>query len=403
MSLANGRPYLAIPGPSVMPDRVLQAMHRPAPNIYEGDLVDLVQTVVRDLKHVAQTKANVAIYICNGHGTWEAALANTITPGATVLVPATGRFGLGWADAARGRGIDVQMLDFGTQSPIDPARVEAALRADTTHKIKAILATHVDTASTVRNDIVALRQALDATGHPALLMTDNIASLVCDRFEMDAWGVDVMIAASQKGLMTPPGLGFVFFSDKAAAVRRSLPLVSRYWDWIPRADPDEFYQLFCGTAPTHHIFGLRAALDMIKEEGLENIWTRHAVLARAVWAACDVWGQGGPLQMNIADPSARSHAVTTLQLGAPMAGQLREWTDKQAGVTLGIGLGMNNPDDPKGLGAFRIAHMGHLNAHMVLGALGVIEAGLSALDIPHGSGGVGAAAQVVADHIRSQS
>ena len=396
MSLAGGHPYLAIPGPSVMPEEVLRAMHRASPNIYEGELIEMTAGLIPDLRDVARTKGDVAIYIANGHGVWEAALANTVAPGDRVLVPATGRFGHGWAEVAEARGIAADLLDFGKRSAIDLDRVETALRADKSHEIKAVLATHVDTSTSVRNDIGALRAVLDAVGHPALLMADCIASLACDRFEMDAWGVDVMIAGSQKGLMVPPGLAFVFFSEKAAEARRALPRVSRYWDWTNRANPEMFYQYFGGTAPTHHLYGLRASLDMIRAEGIEAIWDRHERLARAIWAACEAWGQTGPLELNIADPALRSRAVTALRIGAPHGSDLRRWVQDHAGVTLGIGLGMAEPGAPAWHGFFRIGHMGHVNAHMILGALGAIEAGLMALDIPHGSGGVAAAARVIA-------
>ncbi|SEQ36362.1 pyridoxal-phosphate-dependent aminotransferase family protein [Thalassovita taeanensis] len=396
MNLSNGRPYLAIPGPSVMPDDVLRAMHRAAPNIYEGALVEMTQSIIPDLRRVARTAHHVAIYICNGHGTWEAALSNVIAPGDRVLVPSTGRFGHGWADMATGLGADVQLLDFGRSAPFDLTRIEQALRADPEHRIKAVLASHVDTSSGVLNDIKGLRAALDAAGHPALLMADCIASMGCDRFEMDAWGVDIAITASQKGLMTPPGLGFVFFNDRAAAVRATMARVSRYWDWVPRAAPEQPYQYFGGTAPTHHLYGLRAALDMIHAEGIENIWARHDVLARAIWAACEVWGQGGPLTLNVADPAHRSRAVTALRLGLPYGAQLRKWVEVNAGVTLGIGLGMSEPGDPDGKGFFRIAHMGHLNVHMVMGMLGAIQAAFVAQSIPHGAGAMDAAAAVIA-------
>lgn len=396
MSLANGQRYLAIPGPSVMPEAVLRAMHRTAPNIYEGELVDMMGALVADLKRVARTRHEAAIYISNGHGAWEAALSNVMAPGERVLVPATGRFGHGWADMATGLGGETQIIDFGRQTPFDLNRIEEALRADKEHKIKAVLATHVDTSSSVRNDIAGLRAALDAAGHPALLMADCIASLACDVFEMDAWGVDVMVAASQKGLMVPPGLGCVFFSDRAAAVRNQMERVSRYWDWTPRTNPEMFYQYFGGTAPTHHIYGLRAALDMLHEEGMSEVWMRHSILAQAIWAAVETWGQGGPMSMNVADPAHRSHAVTSVRLGAPLGTQLREWVQNEVGMTLGIGLGMSEENDPKGDGFFRIGHMGHVNAQMVLGVLGGIEAGLSALDIPHGSGALAAAAKVIA-------
>lgn len=396
MTDAGGHPYRAIPGPSVVPDAVLRAMHRAAPNIYEGEIVDLTAGLIPDLCRVARTEGAVAIYIANGHGAWEAALANVAAPGAQVLVAATGRFGHGWAEVAEARGLKVELIDFGRQSPADPARVDAALRADTGHRIKAVLATHVDTATSLRNDIAGLRRAIDAAGHPALLMVDCIASLGCDRFEMDAWGADVMVAASQKGLMLPPGLGFVFFNDRAAAARARLARVSRYWDWTPRAAPGRFYQYFGGTAPTHHLYGLRAALDIIHDEGIEAVWARHERLARAIWAACWAWGQGGALRLNIADPAHRSCAVTALALDPPDATRLRRWVESHAGVTLGIGLGMESPADPQADGAFRIGHMGHVNAHMVLGLLGAVEAGMQALGIAHGSGALAAAAAAIA-------
>jgi len=398
MSLQHGRHYLAIPGPSVMPERVLQAMHRAAPNIYEGPLHDMVDTIMADLKTVAKTQGHVAIYIGNGHAVWEAALCNIFSKGDIALVPATGAFGLGWADAARGLGIECQLLDFGRERDVDMNAVEAALKADHAHKIRAVLVTHVDTASTVRNDIAAMRRLLDACGHPAVLMADCIASMACDPFEMDAWGVDVAIAASQKGLMTPPGLGFVWFNDKAKRVHQSAGLATPYWNWTDRTEGTRFSQKFDGTAPTHHLYGLRTALDMlIKEEGLEAVHLRHHRLARAVWAAVDCWGAGGPLRLNIKDPAKRSWAVTSVRTGGALGTQLRRWTEHKAGVTLGIGLGMATPEDPNSDGAFRIAHMGHVNAHMVLGTLAVIEAGLIALNIPHGPGALAAAARIVAE------
>ncbi|HHC29333.1 MAG TPA: aminotransferase class V-fold PLP-dependent enzyme [Rhodobacterales bacterium] len=396
MTLSHGRPYLAIPGPSVMPDRVLAAMHRPAPNIYEGDLVDMVAGMIPDLKAVARTTGNVAIYVANGHGAWEAAASNTITPGDKVLVLSTGRFATGWSEVFARLGAEIEVIDFGKSAPIDLARAEAALAADTAHDYKAVVAVHVDTSTGVRNDVPALRHLLDKLAHPALLMIDCIASLAVDPFEMDAWGVDVMVAASQKGLMTPPGLGFVFFNEKAAA--RQAAKASFYWDWAPRANPEYFYQYFGGTAPTHHLLALREALNMIAEEGgVEAVWARHALLARAAWAAFEAWGKGGELEINIADPALRSHAVTALRLAGNNGTRLRRWVEEKAGVTLGIGLGMAEPGSPEADRFFRMGHMGHLNAHMLMGALGVIEAGFVALDIPHWSGALAAAARVIAE------
>ncbi|MBK1634642.1 pyridoxal-phosphate-dependent aminotransferase family protein [Rhodovulum adriaticum] len=397
MPLSHGRPYLAIPGPSVIPDRVLQAMHRPAPEIHGGAMVQLLESLLPDLRAVARTRHKVAMYISNGHGAWEAGLANVLARGDKILALATGRFGHGWAEVAQGLGADVEVMDFGKRAPVDLDRVAARLAEDRAHEIRAVTVVHVDTATSVKNDIAGLRAALDAAGHPALLMVDCIASLGCDRFEMDDWGVDVMVSACQKGLMVPPGLGFVFFNDRAEAARARADMATQYWDWRMRADPQEFYQYFWGTAPTHHLYGLRAALDMlVQEEGMQAAWARHERLARTVWAAIDAWGADGPMEANIADPACRSHAVTAVQLGAPNGTALREWLSETAGVTLGIGLGMAAPGDPAWHGFFRIAHMGHVNAHMVLGALGSIEAGLDALDIPHGRGALGAAAAVVA-------
>ena len=395
-SLRHGRAYLAIPGPSVIPDEVLAAMHRGAPNIYAGEVVDIAASIAPDLKRVARTSGHVAMYIGNGHAAWEAALANTIAPGEKVLVPATGRFGHGWGEMAAGIGAEVETIDFGKRTPMDMDRIAETLRADTAHTIKAVLAVHVDTSTSIRNDIAALRATLDAVGHPALLMADCIASLGCDLFEMDAWGVDVMVAGCQKGLMVPPGMSFVFFNDTADAVRRALPRVSRYWDWGPRANPEEFYMYWSGTAPTHHLYGLRTALDMLHGEGLENVWARHRVLASAIWAACESWGQAGPLELNVSDPAHRSCAVTALRLEAPNSTALREWVEDRLGLTLGIGLGMAPPGDPAWHGFFRLGHMGHVNGHMIMGLLGGIESGLAALDIARGTGALEAAAAVIA-------
>jgi alanine-glyoxylate transaminase / serine-glyoxylate transaminase / serine-pyruvate transaminase len=395
MSLANGRPYLAIPGPSVVPDRVLNAMHQPSVNIYEGPLHEMANSLFPDLKDIARTNNKVALYIGNGHASWEAALTNVFSRGDKVLVLATGTFGIGWGDAAEGLGIDVETLDFGRRSGIDFAQLEATLQADTSHEIKAVLATHTDTASTVRNDIAALRACIDTTNHPALLMVDCIASLGCDRFEMDAWGVDVAVAASQKGLMTPPGLCFVWFSEKADKAHEFADLITPYWNWTTRSTSPELFRKFGGTAPVQHIFGLRAALDMLAEEGLQAVWARHEKLAQAVWAALECWGEDGPVELNVADPALRSNAVTSVRIGAPDGTRLRKWLEDNAGVTLGIGLGMGTDDDPDSDGFFRIAHMGHVNAQMTLGVLATVQAGLIALNIPHGKGALEAAAKIV--------
>lgn len=196
--------------------------------------------------------------------------------------------------------------------------------------------------------------------------------------------------------MTPAGLGFVFFNDRAKQARATRRRVSNYWDWTPRADPEFYYQYFGGTAPTHHLYGLRAALDMIDTEGLENVWARHEVLAQAIWAAFDAWGTEGSLKMNADSPAFRSHAVTALRIDPPYGTKLRAWAEKEIGLTLGMGLGMAPSGDRAWHGFFRLGHMGHVNGHMILGALGGIQAGLRALKIPHGNGALDAAADVIA-------
>ena len=378
-----------------MPDRVLQAMHQAAPNIYEGALHEMVDGIIPDLKKVAKTSGEVAIYIANGHGIWEAALTNTLSRGDRVLALATGRFVVFWAIMAERLGIEVDLIDFGKSSSIDLNQVEDKLNADHEKSYQAVLVVQTDTASSVRNDIEALSECIRSTGHPALLMVDCMASLACDRFEMDSWGVDLMVAGSQKGLMTPPGLGFMYFNHRVIEARKRADLVTPYWDFLPRINPEVFYEYFYGTAPTHHLFGLREALNMIFEEGLDQIWARHAKLSQAIWSAFESWGEGSSIRLNIKEPQQRSHSVTSASMDPPHATELRRWTEHKAGVTLGIGLGMADTSDPAYHGFFRVAHMGHVNAHMTLGMLSVIDAGLKALNISHGEGALEAASRIV--------
>ena len=396
MSFARGRELVLTPGPSVMPDRVLRAMQRPAPNIYEGELVEITDSILRDLGRLAGTAGETALYVSNGHGVWEAALSNLFGPGDAILALASGTFGHGWADTGRVMGLDVEVLDFGRHAPVDPTALGERLKEDTAHHIKGILVVHADTSSSVRNDVSRLRQAIDDVGHPALLLVDCIASFCCDVYEMDDWGVDVTVTACQKGLMTPPGLAYVIFNGKAAAIARANPVRSPYWNWSPRTQPERFYERFCGTAPTHLLYAQREALDMIAEEGRAAIFKRHALLARAVWAAVAAWSADGPLRCNIVDPEFRSHAVTTILADAHDMLQLRRWCEDEAGLILGLGLGFLVPQFMEGKSVFRIGHMGHLNPPMLLGALATIDSGLKALDIPHGRGALEAAAMVTA-------
>lgn len=395
MTLAHGPQTLAIPGPSIVPERVLRAMHRASPNIYTGALVEMTRSLVPDLKRVARTAQRLAMYIGNGHTAWEAALANTHSRGDRVLVPLTGAFGRGWIEMAEGLGLVVETIDFGTASPIDAARIGERLRADPAHEIRSVLVVHVDTSTSLRSDLAAIRREIDAAGHPALLQVDAIASLGCDRIEMDDWGLDVLLAGSQKGLMCPPGMAFVFFGERADRARERAGCVTRHTDWRPRADPPTPSHRFNGTAPTHHLHGLREALDMIHEEGVEAVWARHAALASAVWAAFEAWERPGGVRLNVRERAHRSHAVTALEL--PGAGtRLRDWTERHAGLTLGIGIGMAPPDSPRWHDFFRVGHMGHLSAHSLMGTLGCIGAGLKAIGVPHGDGGLEAAAAAVA-------
>lgn len=392
MSLNFGRPQLAIPGPSIIPDRVLAAMHKPSPNIYYGPLVDMVETLYPDLKTVAQTKHEMAIYIANGHGAWEAALKNTLTEGDKVLILGTGRFPLTWAEMAQSHGIQTEIIQYGMHDDADTVKVKEALSADKNGEIRAVLAVQTDTASSVKNNIPAIRTAIDETGHEALYMVDCIASLGCDEYRMDEWGVDVTITACQKGLMTPAGVSFVYFNDKAKEARKRVR-PGEYWDWVLRTQSDIFYRQFDGTAPTQHLYGLREALDiMVHEEGIEACWKRHETLAKSVWAALDTWGA---LQANISDPSKRSTAVTTVKTAPGQATAIRQWCEQHAGLVLGIPLGFEGEEADN---YFRIGHMGHLNPPMMMGALATIETAMKALGIDHNDGALSKASQVLANH-----
>ncbi|MEM6439305.1 MAG: aminotransferase class V-fold PLP-dependent enzyme [Pseudomonadota bacterium] len=394
MSLRYGRDFLSIPGPSVMPDRVLNAMHRGAPNIYEGALPDMVAGLYEDLKRVARTKTGrVAAYIANGHGAWEAAVSNALSKGDKVLVLDCGRFAAGWGEMARRMGCEIELMEAEDGRPNDPAALEARLRADAGGEIKAVMLVQVDTASSATNDVPAMRAAIDAAGHDALFMVDCIACLGSVPLEFDAWTIDVLVAGSQKGLMTPPGLSFVWMSEKAWA--RQGDLVTSYWDWSVRAEPEVFYQRFCGTAPTHHLFALREALTMLlDEEGLEAAWARHEVMGDAVRACVAGWSEGatgaGGVSFLVADAAARSNVVTSILAKGFDPDAMRRYAEAEMGLTIGIGLGRF------GGTAFRIGHMGWLNPPMILGTLGAAEAAMRACGVPLASG-LDAAAQVVAD------
>ena len=395
MTVSSGQTYLAIPGPSVIPEAVLRSMHRSSPNIYEGELIEITESLIPDLNYVARSSGHVAIYIANGHGIWEAALSNMVSAGDHVLVLATGRFAHGWAEMATKMGVSVDILDFGKNRAVDVQMLDEKLNSEPKTKYKAILMTHVDTSTSIKNDIASVRKKLDEIECPALLAVDCIASLACDRFEMDDWGVDIMVAACQKGLMVPPGIGFVFFNNRVREQQKSLTSVSPYWDWEPRINPSRYYEFFCGTAPTHHIYGLKTALDMIKTEQIENTWKRHEILSQAIWAAIDRWSSAGDISMNVKNLSDRSHAVTSIRLGGRNGTRLRQWLQTKSGLTIGIGLGMSESEDPHGDGFVRFGHMGHVNTQMVMALLGAVETGLTAIDYKHGKGALDAASEIL--------
>jgi alanine-glyoxylate transaminase/serine-glyoxylate transaminase/serine-pyruvate transaminase len=365
-------------------------MQRPAVDIYSGEMIAITETCLKDLGAIFRTDNRVYIYAANGHGGWEAALTNVLSRGDVVLALESGRFAIGWGEMARMLGVEVEVLPGDWRRAVDPAALEDRLRRDMKrnggHAIKAVLAVQIDTASGVVNDIPAIRRAMDAAGHPALLMVDAVASLGCMPFEMDAWGVDVAVSGSQKGLMTPPGLAFVTAGARARKVHESAGLRTLYWDWSFR-EGKVHYHKYCGTPPEHLLFALRKALDLLLAEGLEAAIRRHTLLAEAARAAVAKWAEAQALAFNIASPAERANSVTCIVAQGFDPKPLLRYCREKCGVTLGIGLGAL---DGKG---FRIAHMGYVNAPMLFGTLGAVEMGLIALGVPHGPGGVQAAVE----------
>jgi alanine-glyoxylate transaminase / serine-glyoxylate transaminase / serine-pyruvate transaminase len=393
MVVSAGREFLALPGPTNMPDEVLREMHRPPLDIYSEQMLGMTDSLLRDLSKLFATKGHSYIYIANGHGAWEGALSNVLSRGDKVLVLESGRFAVGWGNAAAAMGAEVEVLKGDWRRAVRPVEVEARLRQDKDHRIKAILVAQIDTASGAVNDIEAIGKAIKASGHPALFMVDAVASLGCMPFEMDAWGIDVAMSGSQKGLMTPPGLGFVAANDRARHVHKTANLRTPYWDWTER-EGSEHYRKYAGTAPVHLLFALRQAVDMIFDEGLENVFLRHRLLAEAVRRAVSIWAEGQVLGFNIAEAAERSNTVTTvvMQNGYDPV-ELHKFCKEKCGVVLGVGIGELQGQ------AFRIAHMGHINAPMILGTLGVVEVALNALQIPHGKGGTGAAIEWLGESV----
>src|SRR5215510_7915588 len=372
MSVSKGREFLSIPGPTNVPDDVLAAMHRPAIDIYSGEMIGITDSCLADLQSIFRTKGRTYIYAANGHGGWEAALTNVLSRGDLVLVLESGRFATGWGEMASMLGVEVEVLKGDWRRAVDATAVEQRLKRDKAQLIKAILVVQIDTASGVVNDIPAIRKALDAAKHPALLMVDAVASLGCMPFEMDGWGIDVAMAGSQKGLMTPPGLAFVAANERAHAAHREADLRTRYWDWTFRQGTAH-YQKYGGTPPEHLLFGLRKALDLLLAEGLEHAARRHALLAEATRRAVSRWVEKDALAFNITHPAERANSITCVLTPDRNPQLLLDYCRNRCGVVLGVGIG------PLSGQAFRIAHMGHVNAPMVIGTLGAVEMGLTAL------------------------
>ncbi len=393
MTVANGREFLSIPGPTNIPDAVVAAMQRPAIDIYSGEMLGLTHSLHEDLPKVFRTAGRTYIYAANGHGGWEAALSNVLSRGETVLVLESGLFAVGWGEMAQMMGVKVEVLKGDPRRAVSPAAVTQRLEADTSHEIKAILVVQIDTASGVANDIAAIRQAIDAARHPALLLVDAVASLGCMPFEMDAWGVDVAMAGSQKGLMTPPGLAFVAGNERAHTVHQKADLRTRYWDWTFRQGAAH-YQKYGGTPPQHLLFALRKALDMLLAEGLEAAARRHALLAEAARQAVGRWAESGALAINASQPAERANSITCVLMPDRNPQPLLDYCRHRCGVVLGVGIGGFNGR------AFRIAHMGHVNAPMLIGTLGAVEMGLGALGTPHGAGGVQRAVEYLGREVR---
>lgn len=377
-----GRRFLHSPGPTPLPDAVLHAMSVQPMDLGDPRVDANIAACENGLRRLLHSeRADIFLYACNGHGVWEAVIENLAAPGQPVLIPGTGHFSESWAVQTEALGRRVVRTPWREGWPIDVQAVEQALRDDTAHEIQALFAVHTDTASGVTSDIAALRRALDAARHPALLVADVVASLAACPFAMDELGVDVSVGASQKGLMCPPGVGFVAVNARAFAAAEKNPAPRFYWDWVRRKH-ELSYRKFCGTPPQNLLFGLEAALDLIFAEGLPAVWSRHARLAAAVQAAVEGWREGGVVDFFAQQRASRSVSVTAIAVkpGAVDIDTLREVARERYQVAMAGGLGPLNGR------AFRIGHLGDCNPAMILGAIGGAEAALRTLGVPVGDG-----------------
>jgi alanine-glyoxylate transaminase/serine-glyoxylate transaminase/serine-pyruvate transaminase len=377
----SGRHFLQIPGPTNVPDRVLRAIDNATMDHRGPEFGRMGLEIFEGLKAVFQTKQPVVIYPASGTGAWEAALVNTLSPGDQVLMFETGHFASLWQKMAGKLGVSVELVTTDWRRGVDPAAVEAKLKEDKQHRIKAVCVVHNETSTGVTSRIAPVRKAIDAAGHPALFMVDTISSLASIDYRHDEWGVDVTVAGSQKGLMLPPGLSFNCVSEKARKASQSAKLPRSYWSWEEMlANNKSGY--FPYTPATNLLYGLREALRMLQEEGLANVFARHARHAEATRRAVRAWG----LEILCAVPEEYSNTLTAVMLPAGHdADNLRKIILEAYDMSLGTGLGKLAGK------VFRIGHLGDFNDLTLAGTLAGVEMGLALAGVPHRKGGVLAA------------
>ncbi|MEO8143167.1 MAG: aminotransferase class V-fold PLP-dependent enzyme [Betaproteobacteria bacterium] len=393
MTRIPGSRFLHSPGPTHVPEEVLNAMHRQPMDHGDPRLDQTIAAIDTGIKRLLQTAASdLYMFAANGHGAWEAAIENLAAPGQAILIPGTGHFSESWAVQAEALGRRVVRTPIREGYPIDANDLEQALRADTKREIVAVFAVHTDTASSSTNDLAALRAAINAAGHPALFAVDVVASLAAAPFAMDALGVNVAVGATQKGLMSPPGMSFVAVDGRAGEIAARNPAPRYYWDW-GRRKGDMSYQKFCGTPPQNLLFGVEAALALLFQEGIGTVIARHALLARAVHAAVECWSREGAVSFHCRVPAARSVSVTTIETRAGIDTEaMRTVARERFQVAIAGGLG------PQTGRAFRIGHLGNLNSAMILGCLAGVEAAMQVQGIPCGRGGTEAAVKSLAEN-----
>jgi len=381
MVAKSGRHFLQIPGPTNVPDRILRALAQPTIDHRGPEFATLGKEVLLGLRAIFKTAAPVVVYPGSGTGAWEAALVNTLSPGDRVLMFETGQFATLWKDVAVRFGLAVDYVAGDWRTGVDPKVVEAKLAEDKGHAIKAVAVVHNETSTGVVSRIAEIRKAIDQARHPALFMVDTVSSLGCIDYRHDEWGVDVAVSASQKGLMLPPGLCFNALSDKAIAATKSARLPRSYWDWQQMLR-DNAGGFFTYTPSTNLLYGLREAIAMLNEQGLDATFARHARHGEAARAAVKGWG----LELVATDPREYSGCVTAVLLPSGHdADALRKLILERFDMSLGTGLGKL-----KGK-IFRIGHLGDFNDLMLAGALAGVEMGLTLAGVPFRKGGVAAA------------